>query len=155
MIEFLNKVFNRALISIHRSINWSIYKEGVILYAIPKLIDRKKIKLGKAVRINESVFLHGAGGIEIKENVTLSYGTTILSTGYDTDNWDENKIKKIHKNSPITIEENVWVCANVTILEGVRVAKGSIIAAGSVVTNNLTEKKCLYGGIPARKIKDL
>ncbi len=39
-------------------------------------------------------FLHGAGGIVVGENTTLSYGTTILSTGYETNNWNLDNSEK-------------------------------------------------------------
>jgi acetyltransferase-like isoleucine patch superfamily enzyme len=42
---------------------------------------------------------------------------------------------------------------NVTILKGVHIGDGAIIAAGSVVTRDVP-KHCLFGGVPARLIKE-
>lgn len=155
MVELISKIMKRLLIIGYKGINFKVYKNGVILYGIPNLVIRRNINLGKNVRINDRVFIHGAGGVTIKENATLSYGVTILSTGYDTNNWNINKIKKIHKDEGVIIGRNVWVCANTTILPGVKIEDDIIIAAGSVVTKNLLEVGYIYGGIPAKKLKKI
>jgi len=53
----------------------------------------------------------------------------------------------------VYIDEDVWIGANVTILKGVHIGEGSIVAAGAVVTNSIGRYE-VWGGIPARKIKD-
>jgi len=52
-----------------------------------------------------------------------------------------------------TIEDDVWVGYGSTILGGVTIGRGSIIAAGSLVTRNV-EPYSIYGGAPAKKIRD-
>ena len=52
----------------------------------------------------------------------------------------------------IHIEDDVWIGANAIILRGVKIGKGSVIAAGSVVTKDV-ERYCIYGGVPAKKIR--
>lgn len=42
----------------------------------------------------------------------------------------------------------------VIICPGVEIGRGTIVAAGSVVINNCKEN-CLYGGNPAKLIKEL
>jgi len=56
-------------------------------------------------------------------------------------------------NSTIIIEDDVWVGYNSTVLSGVKIGTGSIIAAGSLVTKDV-EPYSIYGGVPAKKIKD-
>lgn len=51
------------------------------------------------------------------------------------------------------IEDDVWVGYGSTILSGVKIGTGSIIAAGSVVTKDV-EPYSIYGGFPAKKLKD-
>lgn len=53
----------------------------------------------------------------------------------------------------MTIEDDVWIGANITILKGVTIGKGSVIAAGSVVTKDVPPCT-IAGGIPAKKIRD-
>jgi chloramphenicol O-acetyltransferase type B len=56
-------------------------------------------------------------------------------------------------NSVTVIEDDVWVSYGCTILSGVTIHTGSIIGAGSVVTKDV-EPYAIYGGVPAKKIKD-
>lgn len=55
--------------------------------------------------------------------------------------------------NPVIIEDDVWVGAGVIILKGVTIHTGSVIAAGSVVTKNV-DAYAIYGGVPAKKIKN-
>ena len=55
---------------------------------------------------------------------------------------------------PITIEDDVWVGANVSIMPGVKIGQGSVIAAGSVVTKNIPSH-VLAAGIPCTVKKEI
>ncbi|EJT0553357.1 hypothetical protein N2J30_001873 [Vibrio vulnificus] len=52
-----------------------------------------------------------------------------------------------------TIGSDVWIGHGVTIMRGVEIGNGSIIAANSVVTCSVPQYE-IWGGIPAKKIKD-
>jgi acetyltransferase-like isoleucine patch superfamily enzyme len=54
--------------------------------------------------------------------------------------------------SPIVIEDETWIGANVVVVAGVIIGKHSIVAAGSVVTKNVPEYS-VVGGNPARILK--
>ncbi|MDT2767637.1 DapH/DapD/GlmU-related protein [Globicatella sulfidifaciens] len=154
MIELIIRILNKFITTLYKIVNWKTLRNAT-LYGTPRLIARDNIIVGKGVRINGNVFIHGAGGVTIKENVTLSYGVTLLSTAYDTSNWSTNKVDKIHKNENIIIGKNVWLCANVTVLPGIEIADDIIIAAGAVVTKNLLESGWIYAGVPAKKIRKI
>ena len=51
------------------------------------------------------------------------------------------------------IEDDVWIGYGSIIMSGVRINTGSIIAAGSVVTKDVAPYS-IYGGVPAKKIKE-
>jgi acetyltransferase-like isoleucine patch superfamily enzyme len=51
------------------------------------------------------------------------------------------------------IGKDVWIGAFTKINTGVKIGDGAIIAMGSVVTKDI-EPYSIYGGIPAKKIKD-
>jgi len=50
------------------------------------------------------------------------------------------------------IGNDVWIAAGVNILHSATIGDGAIIGAGAVVTKNV-EPYSIYGGVPARKIK--
>lgn len=54
--------------------------------------------------------------------------------------------------SPIRIEDECWIGANVTILAGVTVGRHSVVAGGSVVTRDVPAYS-VVGGNPARVLK--
>lgn len=147
---------------IYRRIKCVIYKclfprfFSAVLYEVPRVYFKSRLKLGKKVHINDNVFINAVGGVVLGDYDVLSHGVTILSTGLDTGKW-RNRIENEdnHIEKPIQIGENVWIGANVTICAGASIAKNSIIAAGAVVSKDLMEEGCLYGGVPAKKIKKL
>jgi len=56
-------------------------------------------------------------------------------------------------NQITVIGDDVWVGYGSIILSGVKIGDGAIIAAGSVVTKDV-EPYSIYGGNPAKKIRD-
>ncbi|MBR6123824.1 hypothetical protein IKQ19_09580 [Candidatus Saccharibacteria bacterium] len=56
-------------------------------------------------------------------------------------------------DSPIIIEDDVWIGTGATIMAGVTLGRGCIIAAGAVVTKNVPSCE-IWGGNPAKKIKN-
>ena len=54
----------------------------------------------------------------------------------------------------IRIGNGVFIGANVTVLGGVTIGDGAVIAAGSLVNKDVPPNT-VYGGVPAKKIRDL
>ena len=134
-----------------------LWKMDAQINGIPVIQIPDKLVIGKHVSINERVFIQAKGGVSIGNNVTLSYGTTILTEGLDTMHYQvecKNQHRKNVYNS-VRIGDGTWIAANVIILPGASVAKGCIVAAGSVVKGNLDKDNALYGGVPATFIRDL
>jgi maltose O-acetyltransferase len=57
-------------------------------------------------------------------------------------------------SAPIRVEDGVWIGARAVLLPGVTVGAGCVIAAGAVVASDC-EPNGLYGGVPARRIREL
>ncbi len=55
-------------------------------------------------------------------------------------------------DAQVTIEDDVWVGANVTILKGVTIGRGSVVAAGAVVTKSCAPYS-IIGGVPAKLLR--
>jgi len=52
---------------------------------------------------------------------------------------------------PVTIGDDVWICARVVILPGVTIGSHSIVAAGAVVTRDVPPY-VIAAGVPARVV---
>ena len=89
--------------------------------------------------------------IAVEDGVSLAGSITILA---------HNKPLEYHKNvspsyiAPVVIRKNAWVAVNVTLLPGVEIGEGAIVASNSLVNKDVPPMT-LYGGIPAKFIKDL
>lgn len=57
-------------------------------------------------------------------------------------------------NSPVRLEENVWVGDRAVICKGVTIGKNSIIGASAVVVNDIPENTVAAGN-PAKPVKTL
>lgn len=92
------------------------------------------------------------GPVTIGNDIRLAQNITLSGLNH---NYEDINIP-IHKQgvstSPIRIEDNTWIGANVVVLAGVTVGKHSIVAAGSVVTKNIPPYSLAVGN-PARIIK--
>lgn len=106
------------------------------------------ITIESNVHIGRNCTIDHTGSITIKENTLLSENIKILSHshGYDP------RSKPI--GLELIIEKNCWIGLNTIITENCNFINSSnITASGSIVTKNLNEPNCVYGGLPAKKIK--
>lgn len=104
--------------------------------------DRTKIGLSNTIIGPVTI----GNDIRLAQNITISGLNHIYS----------DKTLPIHAQgvttSPIIIEDETWIGANVVIVAGVTVGKHCIIAAGSIVTKNIPPYSVAVGN-PARVIK--
>lgn len=107
-----------------------------------------KIKLGDNVHINQGCFLDARGGLFFEDNVSVSHYSKFITGGHD---WNDPEFKGIFK--PIIVKEYVWVGVQCVILQNVTLGEGCVIASCSLI-NRDTETYSLYGGVPAKKIRD-
>lgn len=106
-----------------------------------------RIKMGNDVVVNRNVMLDGRRGIDIGDSVDIGEYTLIWTLQHNI--YDHGLI-----GDKVVIGDHVWIAPHCIILPGVRIGRGTVIATGSVVTKSVPEH-CLYGGIPAKKIKDI
>lgn len=118
------------------------------------IFNPQNLKIGENVSIHPMCYIEAAGGITISDNVSIAHSTSLISTNHT---WDDIETPIKYNNEikhSVIICEDVWIASGVRILAGVTINKRSIIAAGAVVTRNV-ESNTIYGGIPAKKIKDI
>ena len=129
---------------------------GVFLWAKNELTIGNNFYLGKysiiecdAIIGNNVIFANHVSLIGRYDHNYQQIGvpTRLASQIRDRDyNWKGS-------NQKIIVEDDVWIGLGSIVLSGVTIGKGSIIAAGSVVTKDV-EPYAIYGGNPAKKIKN-
>lgn len=118
------------------------------------LMFPERITVGRNCKINDNVYLNARSGISIGNNVTLSYGAKLISTGYDAETFLKTGERVHFTDKSITIGNNCWICADAIILPGVHITgEYVIVAAGAVVTKDIAESRVIVAGNPAKIIK--
>ena len=130
-------------------------------------------RVGKNVRICSSATILGNGDLEIGDDTWVGHQVLInsgslIQIGANVDiaprvvlGTGSHKLDPVGSHtagegtqSPIVIEDGVWLCANSLVLPGVRVGKKSVVAAGAVVTRDVPERQ-IVAGVPARLLRSL
>lgn len=127
-------------------------------------------KEGARVSIGSSTFigaskLVAAEGIEIGDDVLISWGVTIVDHDSHSTDWSKRAVdvanwyngKKVwdHVNvKPVRIGSRAWLGFDVTILKGVSIGEGAIVGAGSVVRQDV-ERYTVVAGNPAVFVRRL
>lgn len=127
----------------------------------------KHIKLSKGGSFNHAEQITMGSNIFISNNFNISaykltFGNNIMvgpnlviectNHKMDTIGVSMFEIAKQKIREAVTIENDVWMGANVTILPGVKISEGCVIGAGSIVTKNLPPYSICVG-TPCRPIK--
>ena len=133
---------------------------GKRIISEPNLIRGiKNIKMGSPVSIGPGSTIYTTGAnLIIKDHVITGPNLTIITGDhkYQPERWIDSvkaNEKEDFYDQDVTIEEDVWIGANVTILKGVTVGRSSIIAAGSLVIKDVPPYS-IVGGVPAKVIKN-
>ena len=96
-----------------------------------------------------------SNGLIIIENDVLFGPSVVVSAGNHQFNGHDYKSLSSEKQD-VRIGSGSWIAANVSIVGGAIIPQQSVVAANSCVTRSLEQgEHCLYGGVPARKIKQL
>lgn len=111
------------------------------------------VEIGHHSHFAPNCVLYGWGGLTIGPYCNIAAHTVFATVGHHEEITDRPMSLTGEKAAPITLEEDVWVAANVTITANVRIARGCVIGANAVVTRD-TEPMGLYVGVPARRLRD-
>jgi acetyltransferase-like isoleucine patch superfamily enzyme len=109
------------------------------------------VSIGALSRVNYGCFFD-RGSITIGSRCNVSCGVRFMSMNHETGDVVRRAGRLIE--TPIRVDDNVWIGAGVTVLGNVHIAEGCVIAAGAVVTSS-TEPHGMYAGVPAVRKKDL
>jgi acetyltransferase-like isoleucine patch superfamily enzyme len=110
----------------------------------------KNLRIGRNVFFNSGVKIQDQGGVVIEDGALIGHNVVIATINHGMNPTHRADICL----SPVRIGKNVWIGANATICPGVSIGDGAVIAAGAVVTGDVP-KNTVYGGVPAKFIKEI
>lgn len=111
----------------------------------------RQAQIGSHCTFNHGVILNSMGGLRIGDYCRFSAYSQVHTFSLVIDGSYRDRP---HTSAPVVLADGVWLGANAIVTPGVRIGTGSVIAAGGVVTKDVPEFE-LWGGVPARKIRDL
>lgn len=117
---------------------------------------KAEIRIGKNVGISQSALVSHCS-IVIGDNVDIGGGTLIFTSDFHSLDYKIRMSKDDQKckvNSPVIIEDNVFIGARSIILKGVTIGRNSIVGAGSVVTKSIPSNQ-IWGGNPAKFLRNI
>ncbi len=115
--------------------------------------DSSFVDIGHHCHFAPNCVLYGWGGLSLGPYCNIAAHTVFATVGHHDEITDRPMSLTGEKAGPITLEEDIWVAANVTITANTRIARGCVIGANAVVTRD-TQPMGLYAGVPARRIRD-
>ena len=111
------------------------FGEGACVLA-PVYVDYgSRIRIGEGTFVNHGAYLMDGGGITIGKRCQIGPWLGAYTAAHPL--VAAERATGLEKASPIVIEDDVWVGANVVVMPGVTIGKGSVIGAGSVVTKDI------------------
>lgn len=163
------------LVSFDFKLGWVLEGPDIKCFLGKLSIDsRPDLKIGHGTYVSGEISLHGSGNLEFGNFCCIASGSHF----YTTDdrhplghlaflNFNTNprvgslNLEKItpdygdvgSKNN-LVVGNNVWIARNATVKQGLSIGDGSVIAENAYINSSLAPF-CLYGGLPAKKIKSL
>ena len=129
-------------------------------------------KCGKNLGIGRNVAFYNPSNIEIGNSVYIAYGCWFLGAGnliiedevmfgpyVVVSPANHTKLNGAFRNGvpeimDLKIGKGSWIGAHSTLVMGANIGSGSLLAANSVL-NKTTENDTLFGGVPAKFIKNI
>lgn len=113
--------------------------------------DLSKFKIDPTSHIKSGAFIECSGGVTIGKYFHVGRGLKIFSTNHDYRSKEMIPYGKVDIPGPVTIEDFVWIGADVSIVPGVTIGEGAVVAMSAVVTRDVPPGAVVAGN-PARVI---
>ena len=116
--------------------------------------EQGKISIGNKTSFNRGVHINASvcGEIKIGDNCLFGPNVGLRTADHRFENVNMPISEQGHNCKNITIEDDVWIGANVVVVGGVSIGRGAVVGAGAVVTKDVPAF-AVVGGVPARLIK--
>jgi len=131
-----------------------IIADGVKIDANTRIVAARNglIKIDEESVIGPFTIMNGGGNISIGKKVIFAKNISINANDHKHEKFDYIRNQGF-TYSDVTIEDDVWLGANVCVNKGVTIKKGSIIGANAVVTKD-TDLYSINVGVPSKKISE-
>jgi acetyltransferase-like isoleucine patch superfamily enzyme len=115
--------------------------------------DTGRISIGGGSLLNLNVMVAAVAAVSIGEHCMLANGCLVTDGNHRFDDPDRPvPWQGFTSKGAVTIEDNVWLGANVVVTNGVTIGRRSVIGANSVVTEDVPPFS-IAAGAPARVLK--
>ncbi len=111
------------------------------------------VTIGNNCFLGEFNVIRGQGGVKIGNDVYTGPMVQIVAVNHVFSDLKRPIREQGITAKGITVEDDVWLGANVTVVDGVTIGRGSIIGAGSVVTTDIPPYSIAVG-TPAKPVKN-
>lgn len=105
------------------------------------------------VVVTRDVVLDARGNLILRRHALIGFETILLTHTHRSDKVGIPIQKQGMYNATVEIGERTWIGTRAVILPGAKTPPDTIVGSGAVVTGALTESG-VYGGVPARMIKE-
>lgn len=154
--DIVNRIASSSLLSYRARRNvlrlWGMSVGAGTLIAPHGFVIGRNIRIGGACFLNYECFIDALGDVTIGDHVYMGMQTMIVTSAHEVGGPEQRAGRGY--GDPVTIGDGAWLGARVVVNPGVTIGEGCVIASGAVVTRD-TEPHCLYGGVPAVKIREL
>jgi putative colanic acid biosynthesis acetyltransferase WcaF len=99
-----------------------------------------KVTIGDRSWIGDNAVLYSLGSIRLGSDVVVSQESYLCAATHDYD-----KVTFDIVDAPITVEDQVWIAADVFVGPGVRIGRGSLVGARSSVFEDMPEGMICVG----------
>jgi acetyltransferase-like isoleucine patch superfamily enzyme len=113
--------------------------KSTVLYPRTHIVidDEGKIEIGKNCFFNCNCSITSLKNVKIGDGCIFGENVCIYDHNHRFSSRKEEIRKQGFKADDVIIEDNCWICSNVTILKGVTIGEGSVISAGCIVCSDV------------------
>lgn len=126
---------------------------------IPKVFNpggKNKFNVkGGHVAVWDACINLSSGDVHIGEKTFFGHGVSLLTGTHDVTKTMESRMSFPREGRDIVIGDGVWIASGATILGPCQIGDHAVICAGAVLTPGVYPGGCVYGGVPARKLRDI
>lgn len=127
--------------------------ENVSIHKSVILLGLENLEIGNNVSIHPFCYIDATGGLKIGSDVSVAHNSTMLSTEHIYSDINIPIKDQGVKGIQTIVGNNVWIGCGVRVLAGSNINDGSIAAAGTVIKGTI-KSNAIYGGVPAKFLKD-